>query len=64
MSLLRPELEGRVDTGSHLATGWAPQRRLRLRQRYSAAVVKQIEQLLLAHLHAVAPSSLLGEALH
>lgn len=40
------------------------ERRQRLRARYSAAVVTQIEQLLLTNLHAVAPSSLLGKALH
>lgn len=33
-------------------------------QRYGAAVIRQIEKLLLENLHAVAPSSLLGEALH
>ena len=46
------------------AKGWAPARRLRLRARYSAAVVREIEHLLLTHLHTVAPSSLLGAALH
>lgn len=39
-------------------------RRLRLRTRYSAAVVRGIERLLLTHLHAVAPSSSLGQAPH
>jgi len=58
------KLIGKLYRAEALAKGWAPQRRHRLRQRYSAAVVKQIEQLLLAHLHAVAPASLLGEALH
>jgi transposase len=58
------KLIGKLYSAEALAKGWAPQRRHRLRQRYSAAVVKQIEQLLLANLHAVAPSSLLGEALH
>lgn len=47
-----------------LAKDWAPERRLRLRWRYSRAVVRKIERLLLTHLHRVAPSSLLGEALH
>ncbi|MDM0054018.1 transposase, partial [Variovorax sp. J22R115] len=42
----------------------SPQRRGRLRKRYSASVVANIEQLLLMNLHAVAPTSLLGEALH
>jgi transposase len=58
------KLIGKLYRAEALAKGWAPQRRHRLRQRYSAAVVKQIERLLLANLHAVAPSSLLGEALH
>jgi len=44
--------------------GLGPERRLRLRSRYSRAVVREIERLLLTHLHRVAPSSLLGEALH
>ncbi|SDZ70492.1 Transposase IS66 family protein [Variovorax sp. YR266] len=39
-------------------------RRLRLRSRYSAAVVREIERQLLTHLRSVAPSSLRGEALH
>jgi transposase len=34
------------------------------RQQQSASVLKQIEQLLLANLHAVLPGSLLGKALH
>jgi transposase len=34
-----------------------------LRARYSASVLREIERLLLTHLHAVPPSSLLGEAL-
>jgi transposase len=38
--------------------------RLRLRQEYSTALLARIEQLLLAHLHAVMPESLLGKALH
>ena len=38
--------------------------RLRLRQEHSTAVLARIEQLLLAHLHSVAPQSLLGKALH
>jgi transposase len=47
-----------------LAKEWEPARRLRLRARYSAAVLRDIEQLLLTHLHAVTPASLLGKALH
>jgi len=46
------------------ARQWKPQRRQRLRARYSASVLHEIEQLLLTHLHGVAPSSLLGQALH
>ena len=41
----------------------AEQRRA-LRQKQSIAIVARIETLLLAHLHAVAPQSLLGKALH
>ena len=47
-----------------LARSWTPQRRQRLRAHYSAAVLREIERLLLTHLHTVAPSSLLGKALH
>ena len=47
-----------------LAKDWPPERRLRLRSRYSRAIVREIERLLLTHLHSVASSSLLGEALH
>jgi hypothetical protein len=47
-----------------LARQWTAQRRQRLRARYSAAVLREIERLLLTNLHAVAPTSLLGEALH
>lgn len=57
-------LIGKLYRAEALAKDWTPGRRLRLRARYSAAVVAKIEQLLLANLHAVAPSSLLGEALH
>lgn len=58
------QLIGKLYRAEALAKGWAPERRWRLRQRYSAAVVRRIEGLLLENLHAVAPSSLLGEALH
>ena len=37
---------------------------LRLRQQVSVPVLARIEALLLAHLHAVVPGSLLGKALH
>ena len=57
-------LIGKLYRAEALARDWAPSRRLRLRVRYSTAVVCEIERLLLTHLHAVAPSSLLGEALH
>lgn len=40
------------------------QQRLHERQQISAKVLDQIEALLLANLHAVAPQSLLGKALH
>ena len=57
-------LIGKLYRAEALAKDWTPARRLRLRSRYSAAVVRDIERLLLTHLHSVAPSSLLGEALH
>lgn len=57
-------LIGKLYRAEALAKDWMPARRQRLRARYSAAVVRDIERLLLAHLHTVAPSSLLGEALH
>lgn len=38
--------------------------RLRERQQFSVPVLARIEALLLAHLHAVVPGSLLGKALH
>lgn len=40
------------------------QDRLRERQQHSVAVLARIQALLLAHLHAVVPGSLLGKALH
>ena len=55
-------LIGKLYRAEALAKDWTPARQLR--SRYSAAVVREIERLLLTHLHAVAPSSLLGEALH
>ena len=41
-----------------------PQARLSERQRHSVAVLERIQALLLTHLHAVVPGSLLGKALH
>jgi len=58
------QLIGKLYRAEARAKQWTPQQRLRLRSRYSAAVVRAIEQLLLAQLHAVAPTSLAGEALH
>lgn len=57
-------LIGKLYRAEALAKDCSPERRLRLRSRYSRAVVREIERLLLTHLHSVAPSSLLGEALH
>lgn len=57
-------LIGKLYRAEALAKGWTPARRLRLRSRYSRSVVREIEQLLPTHLHSIAPSSLLGEALH
>ena len=41
-----------------------PQERLDERQRHSVPVLERIQALLLTHLHAVVPGSLLGKALH
>ena len=41
-----------------------PEQRGQLRQEHSRPVLQRIEALLLAHLHTVPPSSLLGKALH
>ena len=41
-----------------------PQARLAERQCHSVAVLERIQALLLTHLHAVVPGSLLGKALH
>jgi transposase len=57
-------LIGKLYRAESVAKDWTPERRQRLRGRYSAAVLRAIEALLLANLHAVAPSSLLGQALH
>ena len=38
--------------------------RLRLRDEYSRPILRRIEAMLLTHLHAVVPNSLLGKALH
>jgi transposase len=46
------------------ARGLEPGQRLAMRQHDSLPVVEHIEELLLAHLHAVAPQSELGKALH
>ena len=43
------KLIGKLYRAEALAKDWTSERRQRLRQRYSAAVVKQIEQLLLKH---------------
>lgn len=58
------QLIGKRYRTAALVRGWAAERQLRLRSRYSRAVVREIERLLLTHLHLVAPSSLLGEARH
>jgi transposase len=58
------KLIGKLYRAETLAKTWEPQRRQRLRRRYSGAVVKAIGKLLLDNLHTVAPSTLLGQALH
>lgn len=57
-------LIGKLYRAESRARDWAPVRRQRLRGRYSTAVLRDIEQLLLAKLHVVSPGSLLGKALH
>lgn len=57
-------LIGKLYRAEARAQRWSMLRRGRMRRRYSAGVVNSIQKLLLANLHAVAPSSLLGEALH
>ena len=57
-------LIGKLYRAESLGKDWAAARRQRLRARYSAAVLREIEQLLLSNLHAVTPNGLLGKALH
>lgn len=54
---------GRLYAAEARARDRTVQWRQRLRARYSAPVLRHIEQMLLTHLHAVAPASLLGKAL-
>ncbi len=60
----RQRFIGKLYRAEALTKDWVLARRQRLHSRYSGAVMREIDQLLLTHLHAVAPSSLLGEALH
>lgn len=57
-------LIGKLYRAEARAKGWTAPRRQRLRASYSTAVLREMEQLLLANLHALAPASLLGKALH
>jgi transposase len=56
-------LIGRLFATEARSAQWQPERRQRLRVRYSARVLAIIERLMIAQLPAVVPSSLLGKAL-
>lgn len=55
---------GKLYAAEARASKSTAQRRQRLRERYSARILRHIEQLLLKYLHTVAPASLLGKALN
>jgi hypothetical protein len=56
-------LIGKLFAAEARSATWPPERRQRLRCRYSARVLDRIEQLLIEHRDAVVPGSLLGKAL-
>ncbi|MCU0922912.1 MAG: IS66 family transposase [Burkholderiaceae bacterium] len=56
-------LIGKLFAAEARSAAWPPERRQRLRCRYSARVLDRIEQLLIEHRDAVVPGSLLGKAL-
>jgi transposase len=56
-------LIGKLFAAEARAAKWEPQRRQRLRVRYSARVLAIIELMMVEHLPGVVPSSLLGKAL-
>ncbi|WP_322067352.1 IS66 family transposase [Burkholderia ubonensis] len=56
-------LIGRLFAAEARSVKWTPERRQRLRARYSARVLAIIERMMVEHLPTVMPSSLLGKAL-
>jgi transposase len=56
-------LIGKLFAAEARCAKWTPERRQRLRARYSYRVLTIIERMMLDHLPAVIPSSLLGKAL-
>ncbi|APR34337.1 IS66 family transposase [Paraburkholderia sp. SOS3] len=56
-------LIGKLFAAEARSTKWKPERRQRLRARYSARVLAIIERMMIEHLLTVMPSSLLGRAL-
>lgn len=57
------KLIGKLFAAEARSAKWSAVRRLRLRRRYSARVLAVIERLLIEHLPAVVPGSMLGKAL-
>ncbi len=57
------KLIGKLFAAEARSADWLPERRLRLRSRYSARVLGAIETLLREQLPIVVPGSLLGKAL-
>lgn len=56
-------LIGKLFAAEARSAKWKAERRQRLRARYSARVLAQVEYMLVEHLPTVVPSSLLGKAL-
>ncbi len=56
-------LIGKLFAAEARSAKWTPERRQRLRTRYSARVLAIIERILVEHLPGIVPSSLLGKAL-
>ncbi len=56
-------LIGKLFVAETRSAKWTPERRQRLRARYSARVLATVEHMLAEHLPTVVPSSLLGKAL-
>lgn len=56
-------LIGKLFSAEARSAKWTPERRQRLRARYSARVLSIIERILVEHLSGILPSSLRGKAL-